>query len=447
MTDDRAAIGAEKGAMPGAYPWIVLFFISLPMFGNYYIYDAINPLADIFSSQLHFTDENIGWLNSSYSVAAVLTLLIGGWMIDRFGVRLAVGVFSVLCLLGAILTAASGEFLVMAAGRAVLGLGAESLIVAVTAGLAKWFKGKLLSFAFGLNLLVARSASVAADNSPSWAPGVFYPGGPGTPASWQGPLMLGVIAGVICVVGAAAYWWMDRNAERKYALGRAGEVDRLSARDIFTFPRSFWFIVGLCFAYYSAIFPFRTFAIKFFMHTQFGLLEADVAREGAGFFNSLLPTSAMFMTPLFGLLVDMVGKRSMFMILGSFLLMPVYLMMMYSGLSLWIPVVMMGIAFSLVPAVLWPSVAYIVEPKRLGSAYALMTLIQQVGFFLFNWLVGAANDASGAGATNPGGYATGMWLFSILGFVGLFFAVLLRRSESGPGGHGLDTIRAGGKSA
>lgn len=447
MSTDQAGIlqPAGRGEVPAVYRWIVLFFISLPMFGNYYIYDAINPLADIFSSQLGFTDENIGWLNSSYSVAAVLTLLIGGWMIDRFGVRLAVGIFSVLCLLGALLTAWSGDFLVMAAGRAVLGLGAESLIVAVTAGLAKWFKGKLLSFAFGLNLLVARSASVMADNSPTWAGGVFYPNGPSAPPSWQGPLMLAVGAGVICVLGAAVYWWMERNAEKKYSLGTAGEVDRLSTKDIFSFPKSYWYIVGLCFAFYSAIFPFRTFAIKFFMHTHFGGLTEDLARAEAGAFNSLLPTSAMFVTPLFGLLVDLIGKRSTFMILGSFLLMPVYLIMMYSGASLWLPVIMMGIAFSLVPAILWPSVAYIVEQKRLGSAYALMTLIQQIGFFLFNWLVGAANDSAGAGAGNPGGYAAGMWMFSVLGFVGLFFAIMLRRSEAGPGGHGLETIRAGKK--
>ncbi|HLF13391.1 MAG TPA: MFS transporter [Bacteroidota bacterium] len=434
-----------RGELPGVYRWVVLFFISLPMFGNYYIYDAINPLGDIFASQLGFTDENIGWLNSSYSVAAVLTLLIGGWMVDRFGLRLSIAVFSVLCLLGAMLTAFSGDFLVMASGRAVLGLGAESLIVAVTAGLAKWFKGKLLSFAFGLNLLVARSASVMADNSPSWAPGVFYPDGPAAPASWQGPLMLGVIAGVVCVVGAAAYWWLERNAEKNYLLGTAGEIDRLSTKDVFTFPKSFWLIVGLCFAFYSAIFPFRTFAIKFFMHTHFGGLAEDVARGEAGAFNSLLPMAAMFVTPLFGLLVDLVGKRALFMMVGSLLLMPVYLIMMYSGATLWVPVIMMGIAFSLVPAILWPSVAYIVDQKRLGSAYALMTLIQQVGFFLFNWLVGVANDASGAGAANPGGYATGMWLFSILGFVGMFFAIMLKRSESGPGGHGLETIRAGKK--
>src|SRR3974377_1820993 len=92
---------------------------------------------------------------------------------------------------------------------------------------------------------------------------------------------------------------------------------------------------------------------------------------------------------------------------------------------------LMGIAFSLIPAVMWPSVAYIVEQSRLGTAYALMTLIQQIGFFLLNLLIGKANDYSHAGADNPGGYALGMWIFSILGFVGMGLSIALRIRETG----------------
>jgi len=165
-----------------------------------------------------------------------------------------------------------------------------------------------------------------------------------------------------------------------------------------------------------------------------------LAHERAGFFNSLLPFSAMIATPLFGLLVDKVGKRALFMMLGSLLLMPVYLMMAYSNISLFVPVCMMGIAFSLIPAVMWTAVAYIVQQNRLGTAYALMTLIQQIGFFIMNLLIGKANDFAGAGLANPGGYALGMWIFSILGFVGMTFAILLRQREIGPHGHGLETI-------
>src|SRR6202008_148680 len=204
----------------------------------------------------------------------------------------------------------------------------------------------------------------------------------------------------------------------------------------------------LCFTFYSAIFPFRTFAIDFFtnkiLSTHGGVNASEAVRiwahQQAGDFNSLLPFSAMIATPLFGLVVDKVGKRALFMMFGSILLMPVYLMMAYSDVSLYVPVALMGIAFSLIPAVMWPSVAYIVEENRLGTAYALMTLIQQIGFFLMNLLIGKANDFANAGLDNPVGYALGMWIFSILGFVGLGFAILLRVRETGPQGHGLETI-------
>jgi MFS family permease len=336
----------------------------------------------------------------------------------------------------------------MIAGRTVLGLGAESMIVAVTTALAKWFRGKELSFAFGINLTIARLASVAADNSPTWANRAFYPHGPAGQPSWQNPLLIAVAAGVFAVVCSIIYWVLESRAEKRYELGRAGTTDKLEFQGIFRFDLSYWFVVGLCFTFYSAIFPFRTFAIDLFTNkilaAHGGVLAGEAARvtslEQAGRLNSLLPLAAMVATPLFGLLVDKVGKRALFMMFGSLLLMPVYLMIAYSPTSLYIPVSMMGIAFSLIPAVMWPSVAYIVDQSRLGTAYALMTLIQQIGFFILNLLIGKANDYAHAGLDNPGGYALGMWIFSILGFVGMALALLLRIRETGPHGHKLETI-------
>jgi MFS family permease len=430
------------------YRWMVLIFISVAMGGNYYIYDSINPLERIFIENLGYSGTRFGWLNSSYSVAAVLTLLIGGIIIDRIGTKKSLTLFAILCLIGASLTAARGQFATMVTGRTVLGLGAESMIVAVTTALAKWFKGKELSFAFGINLLIARLASVAADNSPTWANRAFYPQGPSGPPSWQRPLLIAVGAGIMSLICSLIYWYLEARAEARYELGKAGQVDKLEFNQIFRFNASYWYVVVLCFTFYSAIFPFRTFAIDFFTNkilAGMGGVSASeamrvLAHEKAGFYNSLLPFSAMIATPLFGLLVDKVGKRALFMMVGSILLMPVYLTMAYSGVSLMLPVSLMGIAFSLIPAVMWPSVAYIVEESRLGTAYALMTLIQQIGFFILNLLIGKANDYAGAGRANPHGYALGMWIFSVLGFVGLFFAILLRIRETGPHGHGLETI-------
>jgi len=431
MTDAPISQPDTRPAPGVVYRWLVLVSISLAMFGNYYVYDAISPLADVLKTQLGYSDSAIGWLNAIYSIPNMVMVLIGGLIIDRIGTRRATLIFGVLCLAGAAITAASGELRVMAAGRLVFGLGAESLIVAVTTAIAKWFKGKELSFAFGLNLTIARLGSFLALNSPSWAaPSYQY---------WQWPLLISVAFGTMCVVGAILYWVLEARAERRFDLGQAGQTDRVVLRDIFKFGLSYWYVVGLCITFYSGIFPFQTFAVKFFMEAH------GTSRELGGFLSSMLTLFAMIGTPLFGLVVDRIGQRARFMMFGSALLIPVYLIMAYTSVSLYVPMAMMGIAFSLVPAVMWPSVAYVVHESRLGTAYGLMTLIQNIGLAGFNVLIGWANDSSGASATNPGGYALGMWLFSVLGFVGLLFAVLLRRREMGPHGHGLETITAGGR--
>ena len=131
------------------------------------------------------------------------------------------------------------------------------------------------------------------------------------------------------------------------------------------------------------------------------------------------------------------------MIFGSLLLLPVYLLMAYTHVSLFLPMAMMGVAFSLIPAVMWPSVAYLVDQPKLGTAYGLMTLVQNIGLAGFNLLVGWANDASMASAGNPAGYTPGMWIFSSLGVSGLFFAILLYRQEHGSAARGLETITTG----
>jgi MFS family permease len=132
------------------------------------------------------------------------------------------------------------------------------------------------------------------------------------------------------------------------------------------------------------------------------------------------------------------------MMLGAVLLVPVYLMMAYTHTqaSLYAPMAMMGISFSLIPAVMWPSVAYIVDQSKLGTAYGLMTVIQNIGMFGFNLAIGWANDHSHASIANPAGYHLGMWIFSSLGLLAMLFAFLLRQREVGPHGHGLETITA-----
>jgi len=418
---------AERPRPPPFDRWAALVLLSLAMFGNYYVYDTIAPVADLLTSQLGFNDEQIGLLYSTYSWAAVLVLIGGGIVIDRFGTRRSILLFGAITTVAGILTAVSSDFRVMAAGRFLLGVGAEPLIVAVTTAIAKWFKGKELSFAFGLNLTIARLGSVAADNSPSWARSYY--------GSWQPPLQIGAVLGASCLVAGVLYWVLEARVARRYSLGAAGGTDKLVLRDLFAYGKSYWYVVALCLAFYSAIFPFRSFAIKFFMDAR------GVSRETAGALNSVLPLAAMFATPLFGLLADRIGHRALLMAIGSATLIPVYLLMVYSGVPLWLVIAFMGVAFSLIPAVMWPSVAYLVPEGRLGTAYSVMTLVQQVGLAGMNWLIGATNDAAHAGAANPAGYRPGMWIFTALGFLGLAFSFLLYRTERGPSGHGLELVR------
>ncbi len=412
------------------YRWMVLIVISLAMFGNYYVYDCIAPIADLLSKQLGFSDSNIGLLQAIYSIPNVFMVLIGGYIVDRIGTRKAIFIFGTICLIGAVVPALSGMLAVMASGRLIFGLGAESLIVAVTTAVAKWFRGKELSFAFGINLMIARFGSWLAQNSPSWAKSAY--------GSWRSPLLISVVFATFCVTGAIAYWVMEAHAERRYELSHAGSTDKVVFSDVYKFGVSYWYIVALCIVFYSAIFPFETFAIKFFIEAH------GTSRELGGFLVSILTAFTMFGTPAFGLFADKIGKRALLMMMGSLLLIPVYLMMGYTHVSLYVPMAMMGVAFSLIPAVMWPSVAYIVEQSKLGTAYGLMTMIQNIGLAGFNLLIGWANDHGHASAENPAGYRMGMWIFSLLGFLGVLFAFLLRQRELGPHGHGLETITAKG---
>jgi MFS family permease len=407
------------------YRWMVLVFLSLAMFGSYYAYDALSPLADVLKQQLGFSDLNIGFLQMMYSFPNIFTVVIGGFIIDRLGLRKALMIFAVLSFVGPAITVASGQLAIMATGRLIFGMGAESLNVAVTAALARWFKGKELSFAFGLNLTICRLGTFAALNSPTWARAAY--------ANWRWPFLIALALSVFCVVGAVIYWIMEVNAEKNFNLGEAS-TDKVIFKDLFKFGVSYWYIVALCVTFYSAIFPFQTFAVKFFMEAH------GTSREFGGFLSSTLTLFAMIATPLFGLWADRVGKRALLMMLGSLMLIPVYLMMAYTHVNLYVPMAMMGVAFSLIPAVMWPSVAYLVDQSRLGTAYGLMTMIQNIGFGGFNVLVGWANTHSHAGLDNPTGYNLGMWIFSILGFLGVLFAFLLRQRELGPHGHGLETI-------
>lgn len=428
-------MSTDGPAPASAVRWSVLVCLSVALFGNYYVYDAVAPLADMLRRELGFTSAQVGALNAIYSFPNIVMVLIGGVIVDRAGIRVSTLAFAGICLAGAILTAVSGSFATMALGRLVFGLGAESMIVAVTAALGQWFKGRQIGLAFGLNLSIARAGSYAADLSPGWAAGAYSRG-------WRAPMLIAVAFAAISLAGAVVYWIVERRAERRLGLAAAPASDRIVWSDLLRFDRSYWLIVGLCVTFYSVIFPFRsTFAIEYFQHAH------GLSLEQAGAMNGHVYLAAIFATPLFGTIVDRYGRRSLSMVAGSLLLSAVFLVLLYADWSLWISTVLMGIAFSLVPAVLWPSVPYLVDTQRLGTAYGLMTMLQNVGLTVCNLGAGTLNHLAGAGAANPAGYRPMLLMFAVLSVAGLGFAAWLRRRETGPHGHGLETIRAAGRQA
>ena len=314
-----------------SYRWLVLVVASMAMFGNYYVYDSLAPISDLLVSQLGFSESEYGLLQSLYNIVNILMVPLGGILIDRIGTKKAALIFSTLCMVGTGITAVEGSFMTLAIGRMIFGIGAESLIVAVTTVLAKWFKGKELAFAFGINLTIARLGSLLADNSPTLFGSVF--------GNWRGPILVALSFAVISVIAVLIYVALERSAEKKYSLAGAGEPDKIVWKEIFSFGIPFWIIVALCMTFYSAVFPFRSFAYLIFMDKH------DITRELAGNYNSIIIFASMILTPIFGLIADKYGRRATLMIAGSVLIIPVFLLVGYTKLELWLPMAMMGISF------------------------------------------------------------------------------------------------------
>lgn len=399
----------------GAAAWAVLALTGLALFGNYYVYDSIGPLAEQLSRELGYDNTQIGTLNAIYSVPNIFLVFVGGILVDRYGPGLVTFWTALVCLAGALLTALGTPFAVMAAGRLLFGIGAETMIVATLAALGIWFAGRQLAFAMALSISVARAGSYAVDVSPLWARGVYASG-------WQGPLWLAAAVMLGGTVAAFIYWRLEANAAARGTQVLGLSRERIELRSLTHFSRGYWYVLALCVLFYSVIFPFRsTFAIKYFQHS------GGLTLEAASLLNSHVFLAAVFATPLFGWLNDRVGRHGLLLTLGAAALVASFYVL---GATHWSPGVstaLIGLAFSLVPAVLWPAVTLLVAPQRLGTAYGFMTMLQNIGMAGANLAAGALNDASGASAANPAGYQPMIVFFGVLSLIAVACAVLFWR--------------------
>ena len=432
MSETAAPAADPRPLPPPVYRWLVLLSCSVAMFGAYYAFDALYPVTPLLEKAFGFTGAQVGLLDTSYNVAALLTLIAGGVLIDRIGVAASAILFGAIGAAGGILIAVlpvlvpGAPWAGMMVGRFFLGIGSELFIVAATTVIGRWFKGKEISFALAIQLLVARLGSWAADKSPDLVKPLF--------ATWQPPLLLAAALGVVWFLFAIVYSGLERRAARVYAVSRPGKTDKLVWSDLVRFDLGYWWVVGLCVAFYATIFPFRTFANLYFIEAK------GLSPEAAGNLKSILPLLSMIGMPLFGLLADRIGKRALLMAVGSALLVPPFFLLPFSGVSPTLLMGMLGLAFALVPAVLWPAVTYLVPEARLGSAYALMTFCQQAGWAGMSWGLGLLKDASHASAARPEGWTPVIVALGVLASVGFVFSFLLWRSERGPRRHGLEAV-------
>ena len=375
---------------------------ALVMLGNYYAYDAIGPVAEQLSRELHFSDTQIGTLNAIYSLPNIFLVVVGGILVDRFTARRMVLATTVLCLAGAVVTALGAHFPVMATGRLLFGIGSETLSVAVLVALAQWFAGRYFALLLAINLSLARLGSYLADRSPSFAADLYTRG-------WQPPLWLAAGFACVSLAGALLYFYMDQREAPRGTLALPPPPERLDWRHLLKFRTEYWLLVVVCVAFFSVIFPFRsTFAIKYLQHAQ-GLSLAQ-----ASTLNSYVFLAAVFATPAFGLLLDRTGRNTLLLAAGSGLLPLSFLVLGTMSGGAGLSTALLGVSFSFLPAILWPTVVRYSPPEHLGTAYGLMTTLQNFGLFAANLIAGYLNDASGASAANPAGYTPMLWFFGIL---------------------------------
>ena len=425
----------------GLYRFAVLIIAGLLTFGSYFAYDSVGALVDTLLKAWDTDRQAIGGLYTLYSVAAIVVVFLGGMLIDRIGTRAASLLFSALIVVGACIVAVAPNVTVAGLGRLVFGAGSESLVVAQNAILARWFRGKELALSFGLTLAIARLGTLFSFNTEELI---------ASRLGWQAALWAAAALCALSLLANLVYWVLDRRAEKVLGLAEAGAGDKIVLADIRKFGASYWFVVAMCVTWYSAIFPFTALSTDFF-HAKWGL--PLTAGTGGSFLegvfvnllnmfstapgtSSIIIFASMCLAPFAGGLVDRIGRRASLMILGALLMIPCYLLLAFTMVPPRWPMFLLGASFVLVPAAMWPSVPLIVEKNRVGTAFGLMTMIQNIGLGLFPWLNGKLRDVTQD-------YTASMLMFAGLGAVGLVFAVLLKRSDA-RAGNVLDFTRAGG---
>lgn len=438
-----------------AVRWSVLAIVSFTMLGGYIITDIMAPLKPVLERELSWTSTEYGLFSGAYSWFNVFFLMIifGGILLDKAGIRLT-GMLSCIVMLvgGAIKYAAikglipvdgylfgiSRQVLLASLGFAIFGVGCETVNITATKVVVKWFKGRELALALGLQVAAARLGTMLA--LAFSLPIAEYFGMPGN-AEESLPLLMALLILCIGTMGFFVYTFYDRMLEKKDIEGDSEAAEHFRYSDIVHLLRNsgFWIITILCVFFYTAVFPFMKYATDL-MINKYGVEESL-----AGFIPALLPVGTLIMTPLFGSIYDRRGYGTEIMIIGASILVAVYILFSLPVLNYWwfamILMVLLGVAVSLLPSAMWPSVPKIVAEKDLGTAYAFIFWIQNWGLMggpmLIGWLLNRYCVVGKSGDTVLYDYTLPMEVFALTGLVALIFAFVLRQANKKKG-YGLE---------
>jgi len=435
--------------------WTAMFLVSFAMFTGYLFTEIISPLKTIIEkSSLGWNSTDYGTVVSAYGWFNVFLamLIIVGILLDKFGIRFSSISSAIIMVLGAgikyyafvghfapgskILGLDSSVFFA-SFGFALFGVGVEYAGITASKAIVKWFKGKEMALAMGMQVAIARLGSFVP---------LFFGAKIAKMFNVATPVLFGFLFLIIGLITFITYNVLDKKLDTQLAVeNEENEEDKFKFSDlkvIFT-NRGFWYIAALCVLFYSAVFPFYKYGPDLMVN------KFNVSETWAGVIPSLVPFGTIFLTPFFGSIYDKKGKGATIMILGSFILVVVHIIYFLPFItSIWIAVlnaILLGIGFSLVPSAMWPSVPKIIPEKQLGTAFATIFWVQNWGLMGIPFAVGVVLDklnpgvakALAAGEAVKYNYTKTWLIFIGLTLLAVVFAFLLK-AEDKKKGYGLE---------
>ncbi|MEN8116347.1 MAG: MFS transporter [Bacteroidota bacterium] len=429
--------------------WGALAVVSFTMLTGYYINYVISPLKPYLEEYLNWNSTDFGIWNGAYGFFNVFffMLIFAGIILDRMGVRFSGITASLTMIIGTVLQYAAikqlipiggeifglkSQIAIGALGFGVFGVGVEMAGITVSKIIVKWFKGKELALAMGLEMATARMGTALALAVP--APLALALGKDGIP-NISAPVMLGL---GLLVAGFFAFLWyitMDKKLDKSISdAEQDSDEDKFKLKDIVFIisNRGFWLIAFLCVLFYSGVFPFLYYAADL-MVNKYG-----VDPKFAGSIPALLPFGTILLTPLFGNIYDRKGKGATIMLIGSVMLLLVHSVFsvpfLNNSILAIVLIMLLGVTFSLVPSAMWPSVPKIIPEKQLGTAYALIFWVQNWGLMGMPLLIGFVLEkyckvTDEAGNFSHYDYTIPMMIFATAGALAIIIAIWLKAED------------------